>query len=79
MNRLGYYLLDTRKAVDAAVAVFQLNAEAFPNSANVYDSLGEGYMVSGNKNLAIRNYQRALELNPQNTKAVQMLKKLRTN
>jgi CubicO group peptidase (beta-lactamase class C family) len=79
MNSLGYHLLYTRKAVDVAVAVFRLNVEAFPTSANAYDSLGEAYMVKGDKELAIRNYQRSLELNPQNTNAVEMLKKLRAN
>jgi CubicO group peptidase (beta-lactamase class C family) len=79
MNSLGYYFLNTRKDVGAAVAVFRLNVEAFPNSANAYDSLGEAYMVKGDKELAIRNYQRSLELNPQNTNAVEMLKKLRAN
>jgi tetratricopeptide (TPR) repeat protein len=79
MNRLGYYLLNTRKAVDASVAVFRLNVEAFPSSANAYDSLGEAYMVKGDKELAIRNYQRSLELNPQNTNAVEMLRKLQAN
>ena len=79
MNSLGYYFLNTRKAVDTAVAVFRLTVEAFPNSANAYDSLGEAYMVKGDKELAIKNYQRSLELNPQNTNAVEMLKKLRAN
>lgn len=79
MNSLGYYFLNTRKAVDAAVAVFRLNVEAFPSSANAYDSLGQAYMVKGDKELAIKNYQRSLELNPQNTNAVEMLKKLRAN
>ena len=79
MNNLGYYFLRTRKSADAAVAVFRLNVEAFPNSANAYDSLGEAYMVKGVKELAIKNYERSLELNPQNTNAVEMLKKLRTN
>ena len=79
INSLGYYFLHTRKAVYEAIAVFQINVEAFPNSANVYDSLGEAYMAKGEKELAIRNYQRSLELNPQNTNAVEMLKKLRSN
>ena len=76
MNNLGYYFL-SRKAVDVAIAVFRLNVESFPAWANAYDSLGEAYMVKGDKELAVRNYQRSLELNPQNTNAVEMLKKLR--
>ena len=79
MNSLGYYLLYTRNAIDAAVAIFRLNMEAFPGSANTYDSLGEAYMVSGDKDLAIKNYQRAVELNPTNRNSIDMLKKLRGN
>jgi tetratricopeptide (TPR) repeat protein len=65
------------KKVREAIEIFKLNVEAYPESANVYDSLGEAYIVNGDKQLAIRNYQRAVELNPQNTNAIEMLKKLR--
>jgi CubicO group peptidase (beta-lactamase class C family) len=75
MNRLGYALL-SRKLVDEAIEVFKLNVEAFPASSNVYDSLGEAYMIKGDKELAIKNYQKSVELNPQNTNALEMLKKL---
>ncbi len=77
MNNLGYYFLNTRKQTDAAVAVFQLNVESFPASANAYDSLGEAYLAGGDKARAIANYQKSVELNPQNTNAVEVLKKLR--
>ena len=43
---------------------------------NTYDSLGETYMENGDKNLAIQNYKKSLELNPKNTGAVEKLKKL---
>jgi tetratricopeptide (TPR) repeat protein len=76
MNRVGYRLLE-RKRFKEAIEVFKLNVEDFPKSANVYDSLGEAYMVSGDKELAIQNYQRSIELNPDNGNAVEMLKKLR--
>jgi tetratricopeptide (TPR) repeat protein len=76
LNDLGYRLL-TAKKVKEAIEIFKLNIETYPQSANVYDSLGEAYMKSGNKELAIKNYQRAVELNPQNTNAVETLKKLR--
>jgi CubicO group peptidase (beta-lactamase class C family) len=79
MNSLGYYFLGAPKGVDAAVEVLRLNVEAFPTSYNAYDSLGEAYMVKGDKELAIKNYQRSLELNPKNANAVEMLKKLRAN
>ena len=76
LNGLGYRLLNMKKVRDA-IEIFKLNAQAYPQSANVYDSLGEAYMANGDKELAIRNYQRAIELNPQNTNAIEMLRKLR--
>ncbi len=73
----GYNLLNRRK-MDQAVAVFKLSVEMYPNSFNTYDSLGEAYMVAGNRELAIENYERSLELNPENTNAVRMLEQLRS-
>ncbi|MGE5437212.1 MAG: serine hydrolase [Syntrophothermus sp.] len=75
LNELGYYYL-TNKKFDEAIAVFKLNSETFPQSFNVYDSMGEALMKKGNKDEAIRNYKKSLELNPRNTNAVDMLKKL---
>ena len=76
MNSLGYRLLEEKKIGDALV-VFALNAEAYPHSADVYDSLGEACMLSGDKAVAIRHYERSLRLNPANQNAVAMLEKLR--
>ncbi len=76
MNTLGYRLLGMKR-VREAIEIFKLNVETYPQSANVYDSLGEAYMVNGDKELAIRNYQRSVELDPQNANAAEMLKKLR--
>lgn len=76
LNALGYRLLGLKK-VGEAIEIFKLNAETYPQSANVYDSLGEAYMIKGDKEPAVRNYRRAVELNPQNTNAIEMLKKLR--
>ncbi|HEX6625389.1 MAG TPA: tetratricopeptide repeat protein, partial [Pyrinomonadaceae bacterium] len=75
LNQLGYELLRAGKKAES-VAVFALNAELYPQSSNVYDSLGEAYMESGDKELAVKNYRRSLELDPKNTNAVEMLKKL---
>jgi Flp pilus assembly protein TadD len=50
--------------------------EAFPSSWNVYDGLGEAFMKNGNKELAIENYKKSLQLNPGNSNAEEMLKKL---
>ena len=76
MNNLGYWLLG-KKRVKEAIEVFKMNIEDFPNSSNAYDSLGEAYMLNGDKEPSIRNYQRSLELNPDNKNALEMLRKLR--
>lgn len=76
LNGLGYELIK-RKMLNEAIEIFKLNAEVFPASPNVYDSLGEAYMHAGNKELAIKNYEKALQLNPHNEGAVKMLAKLK--
>jgi len=75
LNALGYQLIRARKFKEA-IRILQLNVEAYPQSGNVYDSLGEAYMDDGNKPQAIANYQESLQLNPKNRGAVQMLQKL---
>jgi Flp pilus assembly protein TadD len=59
-----------------AIEVFRLNVELFPDSWNVYDSLGEAYMNKGDTKLAIDNYKKSVELNPNNTAGIEALKKL---
>jgi CubicO group peptidase (beta-lactamase class C family) len=78
INSIGYQLLGQKKPEDA-LRIFQLNVMLHPDSWNAYDSLGEAYMNHGDKELAIQNYQKSLELNPKNTGAEKMLKKLREN
>ena len=77
LNYLGYYLMDNLRKTRDAVEVFKLNVEIYPQSANAYDSLGEAYMKIGEKELAIKNYRKSAELNPQNKNALEMLKKLK--
>lgn len=76
MNRLGYNLLGLKRVKDA-IEVLKLNVEDYPQSSNTYDSLGEAYMIDGNKELAIKNYQRSIELDPKNAAGIETLKKLR--
>ena len=76
LNALGYTLMQ-RGRIKEAIRVLQLNVEAYPQSGNVYDSLGEAYMKNGEKQLAIENYEKSLKLDPANANAVAMLKKLR--
>ena len=76
LNALGYRLIQA-KEYSKAIRIFQLNVEAYPQSSNVYDSLGEAYMDDGNKTQAIANYQKSLALNPKNGNAVVMLESLK--
>lgn len=76
INNAGYYLLKTQKQVDEAIAFFKMNAEIFPKSANAYDSLGEGYMLKGDKQKARFYYAESLRLDPGNDNAKRMLEKL---
>jgi len=76
VNSIAYQLLWQKHTADA-IRLFQLNTEFHPQSANAYDSLGEAYMESGDKPLAIQNYEKSLSLDPQNNNAASRLKKLR--
>ena len=73
LNSLGYKLLQAGK-LDEAVAIFQLNRDNFPQSSNVYDSLGEAYLAKGDRDDARRCYRKSLELNPQNVGAMEVLR-----
>ncbi|MEL6822307.1 MAG: DUF3471 domain-containing protein, partial [Calditrichota bacterium] len=75
LNNLGYYYLGNRET-ETAIAIFKLNVEAYPDSWNPYDSLGEGYMKAGQNDLAIVNYKKALEMNPGASSARNALKEL---
>jgi tetratricopeptide (TPR) repeat protein len=75
LNSLGYQLLREGKLKEA-LEIFKLNVDVYPKGFNTYDSLGEAYMASGNNELAILNYKKSLELNPKNTSATEMLKRL---
>ena len=75
INNLGYQQLE-KDNVDEAIAIFKLNVALHPEAYDPYDSLAEGYMAKGEKELAIQFYKKSLELNPNNSNAVEMLKKL---
>lgn len=77
LNELGLRLLYDRKDTAAAVEVLKLNAEQFPRSFNVWDSLGEAYYQAGNREEAVRNYEKSLQLNPDNIGGRRMLERIR--
>ena len=63
LNNLGYQFLFTGK-VEPAIEIFKNNTEMYPDSWNVWDSLAEAYMKKGDKELAIQNYIKALNMSP---------------
>ena len=75
MNTIGYQLIRLKR-IKEAIVVFKQNTVDFPNAFNTWDSLAEGYMLDGDKESAIKYYKKSLELNPDNTNAVQKLKEL---
>ena len=77
LNQLGYQLLRSGKPREA-IEIFKLNVEAYPQGSNTYDSLGEAYVAINERELAKQNYKKSLELNPNNTNAVAILKTLDT-
>lgn len=75
LNDLGYARLGEDETA-AAIRFFLMNTERFPESANVWDSLAEGYMRSGDDANARKYYRKSLEMDPANVNAREMLKKL---
>lgn len=67
LNSVGYYLLGLNK-VDDAMRIFKLNVKQYPDDWNLYDSLAEAYLIKGNYSLALKNYNKALELCPESEK-----------
>lgn len=74
-NTLGYLFL-YHEQVKEAVEVFKINVEEYPDSWNVYDSLGEAYMVAGKLDKARKLYKKSMALNPENENGEKMLVKL---
>jgi tetratricopeptide (TPR) repeat protein len=77
MNNLGYKYLGNDQ-IDEAILIFRLNVESFPQSSNAYDSYGDALMKKGDKENAILNFQKSVELNPDNEHGKEMLEELKT-
>jgi len=75
LTMYGYASLWANKTTEA-IEIFKLIASEFPNSANAYDNLGEGYGKNGDKELSLANYKRSLELNPDNFNAEDQIERI---
>ncbi len=76
VNHWGYDLLRNAK-FPQAIAVFKLNVAMYPKSSNTYDSLADAQAAAGDKEGAIANYRKSIELNADDThSSIEKLKKL---
>ena len=75
INSYGYRVLGENRTKDA-IAIFQLNTEAFPTEYNTWDSLAEAYLADGQRDLAIQYYRKVLELRPGDENATRMLRQM---
>lgn len=73
LNDAGYFFVYTMEDYAAAIEVFSLNVELYPDSYNTHDSLGEAYKLNGDIAQAIAAYERSLELNPDNENAIEQI------
>ncbi len=67
-NNMGYKYFREQE-LEKAIEVFKINVALHPSSANVYDSLGQAYLVSGDSIQAYTNYKKSLEFNNSNKRA----------
>ena len=74
-NLHGYSLLQAGNTKDA-IAMFQMNNEAYPNSANTYDSLADAHLAAGNRAEALRLAEKTLEMLPNDKNAPPEFKQL---
>lgn len=72
LNDYGYTLLGAKRLTDA-IAVFDLAAHLYPESANAWDSLGEAQALNGDRARAVYCYARSLRLNPDNAHGADQL------
>ncbi|MFZ1320869.1 MAG: serine hydrolase [Ignavibacteria bacterium] len=75
LNMLGYEFLNN-EMYDESIFIFTKNTEMFPDMPNCYDSLGEAYLKKGDIENAIANYNKVLQLDPENENAKRMLGKM---
>ncbi len=75
---IGFKLHSNGKLADG-IKFFELAAGEYPEGEYVwmcYNNIGRAYKDLGDKDLAVKNFKKSLELNPENTRAAEALKEL---
>ncbi|WP_199269157.1 tetratricopeptide repeat protein [Polaribacter sp. L3A8] len=75
LNKLGYTFIK-KDNFDDALEIFKINAILYPESSNVFDSMGEAYLLKKDTANAIINFKKALTINPENRNSNRFLKKI---
>ena len=75
INRLGYTFI-RKKNYNTALEIFKINAELYPKSSNVFNSLGKVYFLKKDTVTAIVNFKKALSINPENISSKRFLIKI---
>jgi len=75
-NFLGVELIKSKNTKEA-IEVFELCIKVYPQYWYAYSNLGYCHMLDGNNDLAIKNLEKALELNPKDRQSAQRLQKLK--
>jgi CubicO group peptidase (beta-lactamase class C family) len=76
LNNFSFQYVGAGRLADA-IAVLKMNLTQFPQDGNTHDSMGEIYLMQGDTASAIAAYEKALALNPGNTNAADVLRKLK--
>jgi CubicO group peptidase (beta-lactamase class C family) len=75
MRDEGFNHIDNDKP-EIAIQIFEMNVFAYPQSAKALQGLGEGYMETGKKELALQYFKESLNINPENPFVIDMIKTL---
>jgi glyoxylase-like metal-dependent hydrolase (beta-lactamase superfamily II) len=75
INAYGYIFLQQEK-IEEAIRLFRINVDLYPESWNVYDSLGEALLRAGNSDEAVAMYEKSIALNPENTNGREVLARI---
>jgi CubicO group peptidase (beta-lactamase class C family) len=76
LNNFSFQYVAAGRLADA-IAVLKMNLMQFPQDGNTHDSMGEIYLMQGDSASSIASYEKALALNPKNTNAADVLRKLK--
>jgi tetratricopeptide (TPR) repeat protein len=77
LNTIGLQFIFSKESYSKGVNVLKFAINLYPNSANLHDSLAEGYFFQGDKQLALHHFEKSLALNPGNTNAIKRINEMK--